>query len=155
MWCNQLAGYWYPGYIAEERLSDLGCYYIDDQSSPTNMDRAIVYMDRSSESRDALMALNELNYAKGWDFEGAAYYQQRLITWLERRKAEIIEKVTATKQGEELSRYWSGALQSNILKRVSWVKRLIPVLPIQQSNLCSKISRRTIASRETPVSGTT
>ncbi len=90
-----------PAYIAEERLSDLGCYYIDDQSAPTNVDRAIVYMDRSSESRDALMALNELNYAKGWDFEGAAYYQQRLITWLERRKAKIIEKVTATKQGED------------------------------------------------------
>ncbi|MCC8067087.1 MAG: hypothetical protein LIO94_08310, partial [Clostridiales bacterium] len=62
-----------PAYIAEERLSDLGCYYIDDQSTPTNVDRAIVYMDRSSESRDALMALNELNYAKGWDFEAAAY----------------------------------------------------------------------------------
>lgn len=90
-----------PAYIAEERLSDLGCYYIDDQSAPSNIDRAIVYMDRSSESRDALMALNELNYAKGWDFEGSAYYQQRLITWLERRKTQIIEKVTATKQGEE------------------------------------------------------
>lgn len=89
-----------PAYIAEERLSDLGCYYIDDQSAPANVDRAIVYMDRSSESRDALMALNELSYAKGWDFEGAAYYQQRLITWLERRKSQIIEKVTATKQGE-------------------------------------------------------
>lgn len=90
-----------PAYIAEERLSDLGCYYIDDQSAPANVDRAIVYMDRSSESRDALMALNELNYAKGWDFEGAAYYQQRLITWLERRRSQIIEKVTATKQGAE------------------------------------------------------
>lgn len=89
-----------PAYIAEERLSDLGCYYIDDQSSPANVDRAIIYMDRSAESRDALMALNELNYAKGWDFEGAAYYQQRLITWLERRKTDIIERVTATKQGE-------------------------------------------------------
>lgn len=90
-----------PAYIAEERLSDLGCYYIDDQSAPANVDKAIVYMDRSSESRDALMALNELNYAKGWDFEGAAYYQQRLITWLARRKSQIIEKVTATKQGED------------------------------------------------------
>lgn len=90
-----------PAYIAEERLSDLGCYYIDDQSAPANVDKAIVYMDRSSESRDALMALNELNYAKGWDFEGAAYYQQRLITWLERRKSKIIEKVTATKPGSE------------------------------------------------------
>lgn len=90
-----------PAYIAEERLSDLGCYYIDDQSAPANIDKAIVYMDRSAESRDALMALNELNYAKGWEFESAAYYQQRLITWLERRKSQIIEKVTATKRGEE------------------------------------------------------
>lgn len=90
-----------PAYIAEERLSDLGCYYIDDQSAPANVDKAIVYMDRSSESRDALMALNELNYAKGWDFEDAAYYQQRLITWLERRRSQIIEKVTTTKPGAE------------------------------------------------------
>lgn len=89
-----------PAYIAEERLADLGCYYIDDQSNPANVEKAIVYMDRSSESRDALMALNELNYAKGWDFPGAAYYQQRLITWIERRRPQIIEKVTATKQGE-------------------------------------------------------
>ena len=89
-----------PAYIAEERLSDLGCYYIDDQSAPTNVDKAIIYMNRSAESRDALMALNELNYAKGWDFEGAAYYQQRLITWLERSKSQIIERVTATKRGE-------------------------------------------------------
>lgn len=89
-----------PAYIAEERLSDLGCYYIDDQGSPANVDRAIVYMDKSPESRDVLMALNEWNYAKGWDFESAAYYQQRLVTWLERRKAEIIEKVTATKKAE-------------------------------------------------------
>lgn len=90
-----------PAYIAEERLADLACYYIDDQSNPANVEKAIVYMDRSSESRDALMALNELNYAKGWDFDGAAYYQQRLITWLERRKSQIIEKVTAAKQGED------------------------------------------------------
>lgn len=90
-----------PAYVAEGRLSDLGCYYIEDQSSPTNADRAIVFMDRSTESRDVLMALNELDYAGSWDFEGAAYYQQRLITWLERRKAEIIERVSATKQGED------------------------------------------------------
>lgn len=89
-----------PAYIAEGRLADLASYYIDDQKTPTNIDRAIVYMDRSAESRDALLALNELNYAKGWEFDGAAYYQQRLITWLERRKPQIIEKVTASKVGE-------------------------------------------------------
>lgn len=89
-----------PAYVAEERLSELAYYYIDDQSNPASAEKAIVYMDRSAESRDVLMALNEHNYANGWDFEGAAYYQQRLITWLERKKPEIIEKTTASKQGE-------------------------------------------------------
>ena len=88
-----------PAYVAEERLSDLAAYFIDDQKTPTNRE-VIVYMDRSAESRDALLALNEWIYAKGWEFEGVAYYQQRLITWLERRKADIVEKVTATKIGE-------------------------------------------------------
>lgn len=90
-----------PAYVAEERLSELACYYIDDQSNPANVEKAIVYLDRSAESRDVLMALNELNYANGWDFAAAAYYQQRLITWLERKKPEIIEKVTASKLGGE------------------------------------------------------
>lgn len=89
-----------PAYIAEERLADLGCYYIDAQSATTSVDKAIVYMDRSAESRDALLALNEYKYAGGWDFDGAVYYQQRLITWLERRKNQIIEKVIATKSCE-------------------------------------------------------
>lgn len=89
-----------PAYIAEERLSDLGVYFITDQSTPINADKAIVLMDRSILSRDALLALNELKYAKGWDFDGAAYYQQRLITWLEREKAQIIERVTASKVDE-------------------------------------------------------
>lgn len=86
-----------PAYIAEERLADLGVYFITDQSTPLNEEKAIVLMDRSTLSRDALLALNELKYAKGWDFEGAAYYQQRLITWLESEKDAIIERVTASK----------------------------------------------------------
>lgn len=89
-----------PAYIAEERLADLGYYYIDAQSATTSVEKAIVYMDRSPESRDALLALNEYKYAGGWDFEGAVYYQQRLITWLERRKDQIIERVIATKPNE-------------------------------------------------------
>lgn len=90
-----------PAYIAEERLSGLVGYYIEDQKSSVNKDKIIVYMDRSAESRDALFALNEWNYAeKSWDFDGAVYYQQRLITWLERRKDTIIEKVSAIKKGD-------------------------------------------------------
>ncbi len=84
-----------PAYIAQSRLYDLSCYYIEDQSVAANADKAMVHMDRSTESRDALIALNEFNYAGSWEFEGAVYFQQRLITWLERRKKEITDKVTA------------------------------------------------------------
>lgn len=103
-----------PAYIAEGRLADLTGYYIDDQRTPVNIDRAIVCMDRSPESRDTLLALNELNYAHGWDFDGAPFYQQRLITWLEKKKPQIVERVTAAKlfQGLEVPVLeWCLALQ--------------------------------------------
>ena len=90
-----------PAYIAEKRLSDLGGYYIEAQKSVYSPERVIVYMDKSVESRDALLALNEMSYAKGWDFDGAPYYQQRLITWLERRKNQIIENVTGVAEGNQ------------------------------------------------------
>lgn len=83
-----------PAYIAYERLSDIGYYYIEGQDTAADSGKALVYMDRSVESRDALRALIELRYAKGWDFDGSEYYQQRLITWLERNKRSIIKKVT-------------------------------------------------------------
>ena len=89
-----------PAYVAEERLTSLNCYVIEEQSTPSGSGNALVYMDRSVESKDALLALNEWDYAKkSWNFDGATYYQQRLITWLERRKAEIVRKVTATEPG--------------------------------------------------------
>ena len=103
-----------PAYVAEERLSDLAGYYIEDQKTPTKSEKAIVEMDRSTESRDVLFALNEWNYAaKSWEFEGAVYYQQRLITWLERKRSSIIENVCAIKEGEEAvpALEWCLALQ--------------------------------------------
>ncbi len=90
-----------PAYVAKERLADLGSYYIEDQSSPINADRALVCLKRTVEGRDALLAINEMIYADGWDFEEAPYYQQRLITWLERNRRTIIENVTSTKPNEK------------------------------------------------------
>lgn len=92
-----------PAYIAEQRLADLGVFYITDQSTPLNTDKAIVIVERTTLGRDTLLALNEMKYAKGWDFEGAAYYQQRLITWLEQNRSTIIANVTASEsEGQNL-----------------------------------------------------
>lgn len=89
-----------PAYVAAKRLEGLAYYTIEGQISPITVTHPIVYMERSAESRDVLMALNERTYAEGWNFEGAAYYQQRLITWVERRKNQIIEQVTGVRPGE-------------------------------------------------------
>lgn len=76
-----------PAYIAEERLADLGVYFITDQSTPLNEEKAIVLMDRSTLSRDALLAaLMNSNTAKCWDFEGAAIISKDLSHGLKVKK---------------------------------------------------------------------
>ncbi len=85
-----------PAFIAYERLSDIGYYFIEGQDSAADSTKALVYMNRGVESRDALRALIELKYARGWDFEGSQYYQQRLITWLERNRKSIIQNVAVS-----------------------------------------------------------
>ena len=84
-----------PAFIASERLNDSAYFYIEGQDNAADPGKALVHMDRSAESRDALQALIELQYFKGWNFEGAVYYQQRLIVWLERNKSTIIKNVIA------------------------------------------------------------
>ena len=82
-----------PAYIAAERLSDKSVFYIEGQSDPGNVDKAIVKVNRNADGRDALMALLEYQYGNSWDFNGAIFYQQKLITWLEQNKANIIKNV--------------------------------------------------------------
>ncbi len=84
-----------PAYIVAERLNDVRYFFIEGQDNTADRDKALVYMERSAESRDALHALIELRYNKGWAFDGSVYYQQRLITWLERNKEQIIKNVIA------------------------------------------------------------
>ena len=102
-----------PAYVALERLNDIGVFYIEGQDVNTGSDKALVTMDRSADSRDALIALIESKYHDGWAFESSAYYQQRIITWLERNRESIISKVMAYgKDGQGLPiTDWCLALQ--------------------------------------------
>lgn len=88
-----------PAYIASERLSDIGCIYIEGQLESVPKEKAFITLTRSAEDRDAILALMEHRYARSWDFENAPYYQQRLITWLERKKPELIRNLSG--QGSE------------------------------------------------------
>ena len=108
-----------PAYVAKERLSDLGSYYIEGQGSPEDEGarrRALVYMDRSPESRDTLLALISMKHTKGWEFEGSAFYQQRLINWLEKRRDKIIENVTGVESGKPPLPYVKWCLAVQYLK---------------------------------------
>ena len=82
-----------PAYVANERLSNLASFYIEDQSNNGREERALVYVPRNVENRDMLVALLEHQYHKNWDFKDASYYQQRLITWLEKNKKVICQRV--------------------------------------------------------------
>ena len=82
-----------PAYIASERLSNQSCICIEGQGDEPAKDKVLLSLDRSPESRDAILALMERRYAGSWDFEYSAYYQQRLITWLERVKPSLIRNV--------------------------------------------------------------
>lgn len=82
-------------YVASERSSHMSCIFIEGQDTGEAPENALVSLARSADGRDVLYALAEMQYAGGWDFESAPYYQQRLITWLERERIGIIQRVTA------------------------------------------------------------
>ena len=88
-----------PAFVAYERFNDLGMISIEDQETGYN-GNSIVVMQRSVECRDALIALCEEDYANGWDFEAAVYYQQQLVVWLERNKERIISNVLGSQSGD-------------------------------------------------------
>lgn len=102
-----------PAFVAYERFNDLGMVSIEDQETGFN-GNSIVVMQRSVECRDALIALCEEDYANGWDFETAVYYQQQLIVWLERNKDKIIGNVLAMQNADDAKpriMTWGLALQ--------------------------------------------
>ena len=111
-----------PAYLASERLSDIGVIYIEGQSNPGNPGRALITVERTVESRDALLALVEYDHAKRWEFSDAAYYQQKLITWLERRKTGILRSVCAAGEDGEMPPVYTwclalGYLRARILRQ--------------------------------------
>lgn len=89
-----------PAYIAAKRLENQRVIAFEGRSEAESVDKALVYVDRSVESCDALLALVEYKYAENWEFENAPFYQQKLISWLERRKLDIVRNIMAAEDYE-------------------------------------------------------
>jgi hypothetical protein len=82
-----------PAYIAASRLQEQSTVYIDGQSQSTLIDKALIILERNNETQDILHALCDYDYYGGWIFKEAAYYQLKLVNWLEKNKSVIKAKV--------------------------------------------------------------
>ena len=138
-----------PAYIADRRLN-LDAFYIDGQSGGTSKERALIVMEKSAESRDALIALTERHYAQGWDFpDSPLFYQRRLIAWLERNRESILKKVYADYANRPPLAEWGLALQ--YLKAMIYGKAVDVSSPLNAvKSLFTEIQRNQTAERITP-----
>lgn len=82
----------FPGDLVTKRYRSGNFVAIED-SRLDMRNKAIVVMERSTESRTVLMGLALFNFYKNWDFEDAAYYQMVLINWLEKNKQIFIHRL--------------------------------------------------------------
>jgi len=89
-----------PAYIAASRLQEHSTVYIEGQSQSSLADRALIVFKRNNETSDILNALCDYDYYGGWLFKDAAYYQLKLVNWLEKNKPSIKAKVCDSKDSK-------------------------------------------------------
>ena len=82
-----------PGDFVLQRRNSGNFVDIEDSKIDTSRDRAVVTIDRTSESRTVLMGLTMLDFYGNWNFENAAYYQMVMVGWLEKNKQTIINNI--------------------------------------------------------------
>ena len=138
-----------PAYIAAQRLSNLDAFYIDGQGGSGSGGRALIVMEKSAESRDALIALTERHYAEDWTFENALFYQRKLIVWLERNRVDILKSVYADYANRPPLAEWGLALQ--YLKALVYGQAVNVSSPLSAvKSLFVEIKRNPAAERLTP-----
>jgi hypothetical protein len=84
-----------PAYFAGAKLSNTRYIYIEGQrQQSTDRDKAIIAIDRDFTGYNVLRALCHWRFNnRSWDFKDFAYFQFKLIDWLESRKATIVSQV--------------------------------------------------------------
>lgn len=102
-----------PAYFVDRRKNS--GQFVMMEGSEKNIDQnvAAIYLPRTSEVRNVLYALANFNLHKNWDFKDAAYYQYVLISWLEKNKSDIKQRICGTiaVQGEQPLITWCLALE--------------------------------------------
>lgn len=83
----------FPGDLVAKRYRSGNFVAIEDSRLDMDRNKAIVVIERSTESRTVLMGLAFFDFYKNWDFEDAAYYQLVLVNWLEKNKQTFIDRL--------------------------------------------------------------
>lgn len=114
----------YPGDLVTQRKNDGNFVDIEDSKLATNRDKAVVVLNRNSESRTILLGLTYFDYYKSWDFEDAAYYQLILVNWLEKNKNTFINRVFGDTVGTKEHPVITWCLAAEYLQRLLYGEHL-------------------------------
>lgn len=112
------------GDFALQRRNSGNFVDIEDSKLDTSRDRAVVVMDRTSESRTVLMGLTMLDFYGNWSFENAAYYQMVMVGWLEKNKRNIINNVFGDTVGTKEHPILTWYLAAEYLQRLLYGEKL-------------------------------
>ena len=113
-----------PGYFAKQRQISGNFVDIEDSKLDTNREKAVVVMERNSESRTLLMGLTLFDYYRNWSFDNAAYYQFTLINWIEKNKQLFINKIFSNTVGLDEHPVLTWALAVEYLQRCLFGEKL-------------------------------
>ena len=113
-----------PGDFALQRKNSGNFVDIEDSKLDTSRDRAVVAMDRTSESRTVLMGLTMLDFYGNWSFENAAYYQMVMVGWLEKNKQKVINNIFGNTVGAKEHPILTWYLAAEYLQRLLYGENL-------------------------------
>ena len=113
-----------PGDFALQRRNSGNFVDIEDSKLDTSRDRAVIVMDRTSESRTVLMGLTMLDFYGNWSFENAAYYQMVMIGWLEKNKNTFINRIFGDAVGSKEHPILTWYLAAEYLQRLLYGEKL-------------------------------
>lgn len=113
-----------PGDFALQRKNSGNFVDIEDSKLDTSRDRAVVAMDRTSESRTVLMGLTMLDFYGNWSFENAAYYQMVMVGWLEKNKQKFINNIFGNTVGAKEHPILTWYLAAEYLQRLLYGEKL-------------------------------
>ena len=113
-----------PGDFALQRRNSGNFVDIEASKLDTSRDRAVVVMDRTSESRTVLMGLTMLDFYGNWSFENAAYYQMVMVGWLKKNKRTFINNIFGDTVGTKEHPIMTWYLAAEYLQRLLYGEKL-------------------------------